>query len=56
MDAKRVFPGSRDDVIAAARTVSCVGGKIEERVALEAGLIACPVKANVATVKGLSHV
>jgi hypothetical protein len=56
MDAKRVFPSSRDDIIAAAPAVSCVRGNIEEQVVLEAGLVACPVKANVATVKGLSHV
>jgi hypothetical protein len=43
MDAKCVFPCSRDDVIAAAPTVSCVRGNIEEEVVLEAGLIAYTV-------------
>jgi hypothetical protein len=56
MDAKCVFPGSRDNIIAAAPTVSCVCGNIENGVVLEAVLIACPVYANEATVKGLSHV
>jgi hypothetical protein len=56
MDAKCVCPGSRDNVIATAPTVSCVCGNIEGGVVLEAVVIACPVKADVATVKGLSHV
>jgi hypothetical protein len=56
MDTKCVFPGGRDNVIAAAPTVSCVYGIIEDGVVLEAALIACPVKANVATVEGVSHV
>lgn len=55
MDANCVFPGSRDKVIAAdVRSAVFVGNM--EGVVLEAFLIAYPVKANVATVKGLSHV
>jgi len=56
MDTKCVFPGSRDNVIAAAPMVSCVCGDIKDGVVLEAVVIAYTVKADVTTVKGLSHV
>ena len=56
MDAKCVFPGSRDKVIAARPTVRCVCGSTEDGAVLEAVVIAYPIKANIATVKSLSHV
>jgi hypothetical protein len=56
MDAKCVFPGCRNNVIAAAPTVRCDCGSKEDGVVLEAVVIAYTVKANVATVKGLSYV
>ena len=56
MYAKCVVPGSCDNVIAGELVISCVREKGENSVALKALIVACPIKADVATVEGLSHV